>query len=232
MGPSTQLVVRPGDVVSIREVGHCAFVLQSMEYWSLTEGYDSSKKTSYFSLTGQSVSASSHHRNHGPERAVDGSDRDHFTSRSKFMTKERAWFKVSIPGTVPGNNIVGFQIYNRRCCKHPDELKLVNVEIYLIHEETAEEVYCGKIGTEGVLQKVDFKFKGDCSTPRGGQILKLLAPMNMKGATRSVLTFAEIRLMYQEVNCETRSENGICEDTLRDMKRQADLAKQTTSSHN
>lgn len=192
---SARLAVRSGDVLTIREMGFCSFVLKSIEVWPLTEGYDWSKKTSYFNLTGQPVFASGQHPTYGLKKAVDGSVSTFFTSNNGKI-KERAWFKVTIPAIVPGNNIVGFQIHNRPdCCWE----RLVNVDVYVLNEETDEEIYCGMIGAEGFGQVIDFKFNGDCLAPRGSQVLKLLAPMNWNKATRSILSFAEIKLMYQEV---------------------------------
>jgi len=190
---SSILAVKPGDVVSIREVGHCAFVLGHFDFWPLKQRYDSSKNTSYVSLTGQPVSASSQHQNHGPEKAVDDSDRTYFTSNNR-KTKERGWFKVTIPDTVPGKHIVGFQIHNRRCCLH----HVVNVDVYLLNEKTGKEIRCGRIGREGDRKVVSFVFDGDCVAPRGGHILKLLASMNYKETTEKVLSFKEIRLAYQD----------------------------------
>merc|ERR1711909_215251 len=191
--PSARLAVRAGDVLSLRETGVCIFVLKSLKTWPFQEGYDSSKEIQYMDLKGEKTVASSAHETHTLQRATDG------LLDTSFHTAEdpgtRGWFKVTIPNTVPGNSVVGFQIHNR-----PTNLyRLVNSDVYLVDEETGEESHCGMIGTEGFQHVVDFKFTGSCLGPSGGQSVKLVAAMNESGGQRSVLNFMEIKLMYQEV---------------------------------
>merc|ERR1719460_2234651 len=112
-------------------------------------------------LTGQKTAASSAERTHALERATDGLPETFFRTDEKLGA--RGWFKVTIPNTVPGNNVVGFQIHNR-----PTNLyRLVNSDVYLVNEETGEESHCGMIGTEGFQHVVEFKFTGSCLGPSG-----------------------------------------------------------------
>jgi len=191
--PTARLAVRAGDALSLRETGTCIFVLKSLKTWLLDEGYDSSKEIQYMDLKGEKTAASSAHETHTLARATDGLLDTFFHTAEDPGT--RGWFKVTIPNTVPGNNVVGFQIHNR-----PTNLyRLVNSDVYLVDEETGEESHCGMIGTEGFQHVVNFKFTGSCLGPSGGQSVKLVAAMNEVGGQSSVLNFMEIKLMYQEV---------------------------------
>jgi len=190
---TARLAVRAGDALSLRETGTCIFVLKSLKTWLLDEGYDSSKEIQYMDLKGEKTAASSAHETHTLAHATDGL-LDTFFHTAEDSGK-RGWFKVTIPNTVPGNNVIGFRIHNR-----PTNLyRLVNSDVYLVDEETGEESHCGMIGTEGFQHVVDFKFTGSCLGPSGGQSVKLVAAMNESGGQRSVLNFMEIKLMYQEV---------------------------------
>jgi len=191
--PTARLAVRAGDALSLRETGVCIFVLKSLKTWPFQEGYDSSKEIKYMDLKGEKTAASSAHETHTLKRATDGLLDTFFHTAEDPGT--RGWFKVTIPNTVPGNNVVGFQIHNR-----PTNLyRLVNSDVYLVDEATGEEIHCGVIGTEGFQHVVDFKFTGGCLGANGGQSVKLVAAMNESGGQRSVLNFMEIKLMYQEV---------------------------------